>query len=146
MLWAMEKKYIVTLTSEEEKTCRAIISRGQNKAEVIRRAYILLKSHDGKIDREIADELYLDTETVYRTRVRYATAGLHAALQSKTAPGNEMMLNEQQIAHLTALACSPPPAGQKHWTHKLLAAQMVAEGVVATISASTVGRYLKKTR
>lgn len=145
MLCAMEKKHIVTLSPEEEKTCRAIISRGQNKAEVIRRAYILLKSHDGKIDREIADELYLDTETVYRTRVRYATAGLQSALETKTAPGNEMMLNEQQIAHLTALACSPPPAGQKRWTHKLLAAQMVADGVVETISASTIGRYLKKT-
>lgn len=146
MLYDMEKKHIVTLTEEEKKTCRAIISRGQNKAEVIRRAYILLKSNDGKIDREIAEELYLDTETVYRTRVRYASAGLHAALESKTAPGNEMMLSEQQLAHLTVLACSPPPAGQKRWTHKLLAAQMVADGVVEAISASTVGRYLKKTR
>lgn len=69
MLWGMEK-HIVTLTQEEEKTCRAIISRGK-KAKVIRRAYILLKSHDGKTDVAIAEELYIDDETIRRTRLRY---------------------------------------------------------------------------
>ena len=138
------KKHIVTLSTEEEKTCRAIISRGQNKAEVIRRAYILLKSHDGKTDVEIAADLYIDDETVRRTRVRYAAEGLQAALEVGTAPDNEALLNEQQIAHLTALACSEAPRGQKSWTHQLLAEQMVKDEIVEAISASTVGRYLKK--
>lgn len=139
------KKHIVTLTPEEVKTCRAIISRGQNKADVIRRAYILLKSHDGKTDVEIAADLYIDDETVRRTRIRYVEAGLKAALETATAPGNEPLLNEQQLAYLTAQVCSLPPAGQKRWTYPLLAEQMIADGVVETISASTIGRYLKKT-
>lgn len=139
------KKYTVALPPDEEKTCRAIISRGQNKAEVIRRAYILLKSHSGKTDVEIAADLFIDDETVQRTRMRYAESGLKAALETASAPGNEPLLDAAQIAHLTALACSAPPAGQKRWTHQLLAEQMMAEGVVETISASTVGRYLKKT-
>lgn len=139
------KKHIVTLTPEAEKTCRSIISRGQNKADVIRRAYILLKSHNGKTDVEIATDLYIDDETVRRTRVRYCSAGLQAALEVGTAPGNEPLLDERQIAYLTALACSSPPAGQKRWTYPLLAEQMQVDGMVETISASTVGRYLKKT-
>jgi transposase len=139
------KKHIVTLTLEDEKTCRAIISRGQNKADVIRRAYILLKSHAGKTDVAIAADLYVDDETVRRTRVRYAEGGLKAALETGTAPGNEPLLDAAQIAHLTALACSAPPTGQKRWTHRLLAECMVADGIVEDISASTVGRYLKKT-
>lgn len=139
------KKHIVTLTPDEAKTCHAIISRGQNKADVIRRAYILLKSYDGKTDVEIAADLYIDDETVRRTRVRYCSAGLEAALETATAPGNEPLLNEQQIAYLTALACSSAPAGQKRWTYPLLAEQMIADGMVEAISASTVGRYLKKT-
>lgn len=139
------KKYIIHLTAEEIKTCHAIISRGHNKADVIRRAYILLKSHEGKTDMAIAADLYLDDETVRRTRIRYVTGGLKAALETATAPGNDPLLNEKQIAYLTALACSTPPAGQTHWTHRLLAEQMVADGVVEAISASTVGRYLKKT-
>src|SRR5688572_32663092 len=134
------KKHIVTLTPEAEKTCRSIISRGQNKADVIRRAYILLKSHDGKTDVEIATDLYIDDETVRRTRVRYCSAGLQAALEVGTALGNESLLDESQIAYLTALACSSPPAGQKRWTYPLLAEQMQVDGVVETISASTVGR------
>lgn len=139
------KKHIVTLTPDEVKTCRSIISRGQNKADVIRRAYILLKSHDGKTDVAIAADLYLDDETVRRTRVRYCSAGLQAALEVGTAPGNEPLLDETPIAYLTALACSSPPDGQKRWTYPLLAEQMMDGGVVETISASTVGRYLKKT-
>lgn len=139
------KKHIVTLTPEEAKTCRAIISRGQNKADVIRRAYILLKSHDAKTDVEIAADLYIDAETVRRTRVRYCSAGLEAALEVGTAPGNEPLLDETQIAYLTALACSAPPAGQKRWTYSLLAEQMMTDDVVDSISASTIGRYLKKT-
>ena len=66
-LWGM-KKYRVTLTPDDEKTCRAIISHGQNKADVIGRAYTLLKSYDGKTDVEIAADLYIDDETVRRTR------------------------------------------------------------------------------
>jgi hypothetical protein len=139
------KKHIVTLTAEAQKTCRSIIGRGQNKAEVIRRAYILLKSHDGKTDVEIAADLYVDDETVRRTRVRYCSAGLQAALEVGTAPGQEPLLDASQIAHLTALACSAPPTGQQRWTYPLLAEQMQIDGVVETISASTVGRYLKKT-
>lgn len=139
------KKHIVILTPEEEKSCRSIISRGQNKAEVIRRAYILLKSHDGKTDVEIARDLYIDDETVRRTRLRFCTGGLQVALESKTAPGNEALLDEKQLAHLTALACSPAPSGRVSWTGELLAQQMIADGIVESISASTVNRYLKKT-
>lgn len=139
------KKHIVILTPEEEKTCRSIISRGQNKAEVIRRAYILLKSHDGKTDVEIARDLYIDDETVRRTRLRFCAGGLQTTLASKTAPGNEALLNEKHLAHLTALACSPPPSGRANWTGELLAQQMIADGIVESISASTINRYLKKT-
>ncbi len=106
------KKYIIHLSDEEVKSCRAIISRGRNKADVIRRAYILLKSHDGKTDMAIAAELYLDDETVRRTRMRYVESGLEAALETATPPGSEPLLKEDQVAYLTALACSSPPAGQ----------------------------------
>ena len=143
-LWGM-KKYRVTLTPDDEKTCRAIISHGQNRADVIRRAYTLLKSHDGKTDVEIAADLYIDDETVRRTRVRYVQEGLSVALTPETEAGNDPLLNDGQIARLIALACSTPPQGQKRWTHQLLAEHMVAQGVVLAISASTVGRYLKET-
>lgn len=139
------KKHIVVLTPKEKKTCRSIISRGQNKASVIRRAYILLKSHDGKTDVEIARDLYIDDEMVRRTRIRFCAEGLQSALESKTAPGNEALLDEGQLAYLIALSCSSPPTGRATWTGELLAQQMVEDGMVEHISASTVNRYLKKT-
>ena len=103
------KIYRVTLTPDDEKTCQAIISRGQNKAEIIRRAYTLFKSHDGKTDVAIAADLYVDDETVRRTRVRYVQEGLSVTLTPETEAGNDPLLNDGQIGQLTALACSAPP-------------------------------------
>ncbi len=45
------KKHTVILSSPEKKKLKAIISTGKNKAVVIRRAHILLKSDEGKTSR-----------------------------------------------------------------------------------------------
>lgn len=62
------KKYVVKLTAQERKKLLAIVSKGKNKASVIRRAHILLKSDEGKTDQEIAEMLYSSEDTVSRTR------------------------------------------------------------------------------
>ena len=48
-------------------------------------------------------------------------------------------------ARLTVLACSAPPAGQRRWTLRLLAEQLVALEYVDEVSHVTVGEWLKKT-
>ena len=67
----MEKIYHVDLTPKQRKYLRKIVRVGTNKAKVISRAHILLKSNEGKTDKEIADLLYIDEETVRRTRQRF---------------------------------------------------------------------------
>ena len=67
----MEKIYHVDLTPKQRKHLRKIVRVGTNKAKVISRAHILLKSNEGKTDKEIADLLYIDEETVRRTRQRF---------------------------------------------------------------------------
>jgi len=54
----MAKKYEVNLTPKERTHLLALVSKGKNKAAVIRRAHILLKSDEGKTDKEIAELLY----------------------------------------------------------------------------------------
>ncbi|MBK8984489.1 MAG: helix-turn-helix domain-containing protein [Chloroflexi bacterium] len=57
-----------------------IVCVGSNKAKVITRAHILLKSDEGKTDKEIAALLYIGEATVRRTRQRFWCAGTnHAA-------------------------------------------------------------------
>lgn len=144
--WAiMAKKHIVDLTTEERKKLIAVVSKGRNKALIIRRAHILLKSDEGKTDDEIAEMFYLDSDTVQRVRKSYCQLGLDGTLAGKAYPKPEPKLNEKQEALLIALACSDPPPGWARWTLVLLAQQLVKDGVVASISPESVRLVLKKT-
>ena len=139
------KKYIVKLTAKERKTLLAIVRKGQNKASVIQRAHILLKSDEDKTDRSIAEILYTSEDTIARTRQRFCEDGLEAGLIDKPHPGSESKLDDGQEAYLVALACSGAPAGRQRWTLELLANQLVADGIVDAISTETVRLVLKKT-
>ena len=138
-------KHEVTLLTEEKKKLKAIVTKGQNKAKVIRRAHILLKSDAGKTDAEIAEMLYVSEQTIRRTRLRYVTEGLQAALDNKPHPKPPPKLGEKEEAHLVAVACSAPPAGRARWTLTLLSARLVQDGIVQAIAPETVRLLLKKT-
>jgi len=139
------KKYIVSLTTKERKTLLAIVRKGRNKASVIQRAHILLKSDEGQTDKSIAEILYTSEDTVARTRQRFCEDGLEAGLTDKPHPGSESKLDDGQEAYLVALACSDAPEGRQRWTLELLANQLVEDGIVEKISPETVRIVLKKT-
>ena len=139
------KKYIVKLTPKERKRLLAIVGKGKNKAAVIQRAHILLKSAEGKTDEAIAALLYISADTVARTRQRFFEDGLDTALNDQTHPGSESKLDDGQAAYLVALACSDPPEGRQRWTLELLTKQLVDDGIVEKISTETVRLVLKKT-
>lgn len=139
------QKHEVHLSAQERKTLLAVVSKGRNKAAVIRRAHILLKTDEGKTDAEISQVLYISEQTVRRTRIRYCEGGLQNALEDKPHPQPEPKLDEEKEAYLIALACSKPPAGRKRWTLKLLAKQLIRDGIVKHIVPETVRLTLKKT-
>lgn len=139
------EKHQVHLSEVERKRLLAIISKGRNKAVVIQRAHILLKVDEGKTDGEISETLYVSEQTIRRTRLRFATEGVQAALEDKPHPPKEAKLNEKEEAYLIALACSEPPAGQARWTLELLTKQLLEDEIVARISPETVRLLLKKT-
>lgn len=141
----LSEKHKVHLKPQERKKLLAIVSKGRNKAAVIRRAHILLKTDEGKTDREISETLYINEQTIRRTRIRYCEEGLQSALEDKPHPQPELKLHNEKEAYLIALACSEPPAGQKRWTLELLAKQLVEDGIVEQIAPETVRLTLKKT-
>jgi transposase len=118
------EKHQVHLSEVERKRLLAIISKGRNKAVVIQRAHILLKVDEGKTDGEISEVLYVSEQTIRRTRLRFATENVEAALEDKPHPPKEVKLNEKEEAYLIALACSEPPAGQVRWTLEMLTKQL----------------------
>jgi transposase len=142
----MNKMHKVDLAQTERKRLLAIVSTGRNKATVIRRAHILLKCDEGKTDAEIAELLYISTDTVQRLRQRYCEQGLEASLAGEPHPEREPKLDEGQEAYLTAVACSEPPPGRVRWTLALLAEKLVEDRQVSTISPETVRQLLKKNK
>ncbi len=138
------EKHEVHLSPQERKKLLAVVSKGRNKAVVIRRAHILLKTDEGKTDTEISQSLYISEQTVRRTRKSYCEEGLQNALEDQPHPQPELKLDEGKEAYLIALACSTPSAGRKRWTLELLAEQLVTDGVVEHIVPETARLMLKK--
>ena len=147
----MNTKYAVKLTEAERARLRTLIGQGHAAARQLTRARILLKANQGEggpgwTDAAIAGALDVHPASVARVRREYVTAGLDAALARK-APDRRYprKLDGAQEAHLVALACGAPPAGQGRWTLRLLADALVRLEVVEDISYETVRRALKQT-
>lgn len=156
------KRYHVSLTSEQRKMLSELISAGKESARILCHARILLKADKGPdgpkwTDEQIAQALEVSTATVGKVRQRFSEAsqagggqqGLEAALhRSKPNRIYSHKMDGVQEAHLVALTCSSPPDGRKRWTLRLLAEKMaeleyVEEG--EEVSYELVRRTLKKT-
>jgi transposase len=148
----MAKKHIVTLTEDERILLRRRISAGVGSAGAHTRARILLKADQApggpaQSDAAIAAALEVSVPTVERVRKRFAEDGTEAALRRRPSCREyRRKLDGAAEAHLIALSCSPPPAGRRFWTFKLLADRIVELRFVDGISYETVRRALKKTR
>ncbi len=138
------KKYLVELTAEERERLLELTRKGRTPARRLKRALVLLAADEAAPDRAIAAQVRVHCATVERVRQRFVSEGLDAALTERPRPGKARKLTGRQEAHLIALACSEPPAGQKRWTMRLLAGRLVELGVVETISDETVRRALKR--
>ena len=141
----MTKKYIITLSEDEQQQLKKHISKGVNGARSIRRAHILLQASEGFKDEDIAIQQRCGASTVQRTRQRYVKEGLPYALFDKPKSGKPEKLTSKAKAYLVALACSEPPEGQKVWTLRMLGDQLVELALVESISRECVRTHLKKT-
>lgn len=147
----MKKKYVVTLSQEERRLLREMLSRGKAAARKLTHARILLKADvppggPGWDDQRIAEGLEVGRATVERVRKEFVEEGLEAALERRKPRRHYWRkLDGDGEAHLIALACQAPPEGCSRWTLKLLADRMVELEYVDEISYQTVRRTLKKT-
>jgi transposase len=139
-----KKKYLVDLTAEERTTLEQLRQKGKSSARKLTRARILLQADEGLTDEEIASAQGVGIATVERTRQRFVEANLEA-LNELPRPGGQRKLSGKQEAHLIAVACTPAPTGQPHWTLQLLADQVVELGFAQSIARETVRQVLKKT-
>ena len=147
----MAKKYVVCLSTDERTLLTDLITAGKAAARAQTHARILLKADQGPggpgwLDADIATALDTSLRTVERVRETWVMEGLEPALYPKPARAHRpRRLDGEQEAQLVALACSAPPTGQKRWTLRLLAKELVELQIVDHIAPETVRPMLKKT-
>jgi hypothetical protein len=64
-------------------------------------------------------------------------------LADKPRPGCPGIFTAEQICQLLAVACETPPEHLSHWTQPELVRTVINRGIVDSISASSIGRFLK---
>ena len=125
---------------------------GQQKAQ---RARIILKANEGKNNAEIAGELNQSIDMVRLWRRRWCELELiglddlsvEECLEDLPRPGAPARLSGDQVCQIEQLACEAPEKSGRpisQWTGREIAAELVARGIVATISARHAARLLKK--
>ena len=139
------KKYLVTLTTEERQGLTTLTSAGKLSARKMKRALILLRADEGWKDEEIVAAVNSSRPTVERIRKRYVEGGLNRALNEDPRPGARKKLDGRAEAHVIALACSEEgPADSDHWSLRAIADELVELGLVDSISHEAVRQVLKK--
>lgn len=139
----------ITLTKEERTELSQLIKSGNHSARELGRARILLlldrSQGQSRTLQEIADAMLTSIGTVSNVKRRYLKGGLEHGLHDRPRPGAKPKIDGEVEAHLIALVCSNPPAGQERWTLRLLADQLVELELVESISHVAVRDALKKT-
>lgn len=100
---------------------------------------------EGLTDPQIMAALNVSRPCVERIHERSVTSGLEKALHEDPRPGQKHKLDGHGKAHLIAITCTPVPEEYEHWALRLLADQLVEQGLVDSISYEIVRQYLKKT-
>jgi hypothetical protein len=144
-------KYRVTLTAEERIELEQLVSKGKAAARKLIHARILLLADTSpgpiRTDDDIVAALGVGPRTIARVRQRFVSEGYFAALNHKPQPPrpDKIKIKGDVEQQLIRLACSDPPEGRCHWTLSLLAGELVALGLVKSVSTETVREALKKT-
>jgi transposase len=108
------------------------------------RARIVLLAAEGWANVDIAVELGVHVDVASRWRKRFFTEGI-AGLADRSRSGRPRSFGPEARAGVKAMACEPPASRDvplARWSSSELAVQAVAEGLVASVSASTVRRWL----
>jgi hypothetical protein len=144
----MVKKYIVTLTPKEQAELRSVIGRRHEKAQAVKRAYVLLaaaENSENLCDSEIAQRYKVTIRCIEGIRKRFVEEGFTQVVYGrKRTLFKEKLFDGRGEAHLVALRCASPPKGHSSWTLPLLTTHMVRLGYVDSISYESVKQLLKK--
>ena len=112
--------------------------------EQVVRAKIVLLAADGVSNTAIAERVDVHVDVVSRWRKRFCEQRLDG-LSDRKRSGRPRVFAAEVVVEVKAMACQPPEQRQvplSRWSSAELAAQAVTDGLVESVSASTVRRWL----
>jgi putative transposase len=145
----------IALSEELRQDLEKLVARhttGQQKAQ---RARIILKAAEGVNNAQIARELHQSIDMVRLWRRRWHELepidlddlSAEERLEDLPRPGTPARFTADQLCRMEQLACEAPekvgrPISQ--WTGREIADELMARGIVESISARHAARLLKK--
>ena len=132
------------LTAKDRELIESYRTKGLRNVREVNRAHILSALDRGVAQADIMAVLGVGPMVIWRTRAAYLEGGAQYALHDVARPGKPRQYDADVEAQVSALACSAPPKGAKHWTLVLLEQAAQAQAGIGPISRETVRRLLKK--
>ena len=156
----------ITLTEQEKKILTEMKNGSHVGLHLKKRSEIILRSSDRESNSEISREIAMKRENVSKWRKRYAESSselrktaeesprklrgmIESVLSDAARPGTPPKFTDEQIACIIALACELPESlglPFSHWSPSLLRVEVLNRGIVESISAVHIGRFLKGAR
>ena len=136
--------FVIILSAAEHQELIARAHAGLTAHRDVIRARIVLAAADGQANTQIAAGLGCHVDTVRKWRRRYCADRL-AGLTDRPRSGRPRQFSPVQVAEVKALACELPAASDTplaRWSCPDLAVEAARRGVVGSVSASTVRRWL----
>jgi len=104
----MQQSYI-QLSPADQQHLEGLLSKGSLSARLFKRATALLALHQGQTLGTVCQLLHLSYPTVMALRDKYKAQGL-TCLADKPRSGRPIVIDPEQRAKITALACSLLPS------------------------------------
>lgn len=137
----------ITLTGSQRRELAGLLRSGRTEQRLVTRAAIVLAAAEGQSNAAIAASLRVCEDTVRKWRRRWCAAAGIASLADAERSGRPPVFTPAQVAQVKAKACRPPTecgAPLARWSCPEPADQAVADGICASISPTTVRRWLSE--
>lgn len=153
----------ITVTAAQVAVLLTLQRRASCPQALALRVQIILGAAAGQRNEPLAHQLGCQARTVALWRGRWAAAlarlaavdaepatlarVIAAVLADAPRPGTPATFSAEQVVQIINLACRPPEQLGRPvaaWTPRELADEAVKQGLVATISPRTVGRFLTR--
>jgi putative transposase len=145
----------IELSDKVRRELDKLVARHAIAQQKAQRARIILKAAAGKNNAEIGRELKqsIDMVRLWRRRwheleaIEWDDLSAEERLADLPRPGTPARLTGDQICQIEQLACeAAQKAGRaiSQWTGREIADELMARGIVASISARHAARLLKK--